>query len=697
MATKYGYVKRDPQDTQLNWSQIATDVTDMLQNEVKVREEKKAAIDQATRDYQEILNNVPQGENTQLNEFSLNAAEKLQKQMLMQETLLKSGQLNPKQYTIMRQNLQDGTDQAFGLLQDYNDEYAEKMAMMSSDLPVSQRASEMQTWMMEQVEGFANFTQTELVINPETGIMSMAKLIDDGSGNLIPDPNPNNLVTVQQLRNRIKTKYTQYDVIGGADEFINTLGTESKIIEDLGNKYKAGIFKTIKDIRDREGGFKDKTPAELANLAKEMGIQPSELKAYSLFEQSQITYINGQLSNPNFAASVLVDFMGQTFDGKDYTLTFDPEEAKNDPSVVLLKSVNGRVEAQLTDEQKKAAVEAYKSQIDIGLNYEETVQVSQVYREPRAMTSDERKAGERQRELDSKVSKIADLYKGDDMAIQGATDYFRDQNDNIQSVTRDEDGIVVTYTNVNTGELEERPVSFYVMEDNPDFDDTKDEGVGNERRIKKLYEATQADVDAGLANFVGEMIPKLKSQAEFIESAGPLLTGESDISKALSRGGYDKDAKFNRKGFTSSKVVKKDKPTIDYSTDIDNWAGNLVEDINIGDSGYTKSQGGAIFKLNKDDFGKRVVNKLNNTKGFEGVKYQALDGDKISLSIPGHPQKDPLVIEVDFLSDDDGAAQSLNSLKKWMMAYANDKKNQQKFIDANNWEGKKLDANGIPM
>ena len=64
MATKYGYVKRDPQDTQLNWSQIATDVTDMLQNEVKVREDKKAAIDQATRDYQEILNNVPQGENT---------------------------------------------------------------------------------------------------------------------------------------------------------------------------------------------------------------------------------------------------------------------------------------------------------------------------------------------------------------------------------------------------------------------------------------------------------------------------------------------------------------------------------------------------------------------------------------------------------------------------------------------------------
>ena len=211
------------------------------------------------------------------------------------------------------------------------------------------------------------------------------------------------------------------------------------------------------------------------------------------------------------------------------------------------------------------------------------------------------------------------------------------------------------------------------------------------------YQASQADVDAGLASYVGEMIPKLKSQAEFIESAGPLLTGESDLSKALSKGGYEKDAKFNRKGATSSKVVKEDKAVIDYSTDIDKWAGNLVEDINIGDSGFTQEQGGAIFKLDKDDFGKRVVNKLNNTEGFEGVKYQALDGDKISLSIPGHPQKDPLVIEVDFFNDDSGAAISLNSLKKWMMAYVKDKKNQQKFIDANNWEGQKLDANGIPM
>ena len=618
--------------------------------------------------------------------------------MLMQETLLKSGQLNPKQYTIMRQNLSDGTDQAFSLIQDYNDEYATKMAMMDPNLPVGERASQMQTWMMEQVEGFANFSNTELVVNPQTGIMSMAKLIDDPNnpGQLITDPDPNNLVTVQQLQNRIKGKYTQYDVIGGAEKFVESVGVQSEIIKDLGGKYKAGIFTTIKNIRDREGGFAGKSQQELDDLAYEMGILPSELKAYTLFEQAQNTYIQGELNaNPNFGASVLLDFMGTTFDGEEYEPTFDPSVAQYDPSKVLLKSVNGRVEAVLSDEQKVAAAEAYKAQIDIGLDYEEEVKVSQVFKEKRPKTQAEMDASQGKKDLDAKVTKIADLYKGDDMSIQGATDYFRDQNDNIQGVSRDEDGIVVTYINAQTGEEEDRAVSFYVMEDNPDFDDTEDEGPGNERRIKKLYPATAADVAAGLASAEGEMIPKLKSQAEFIESAGPLLTGESNIAEALDRGGYDKDAEFNKTGKTSSKVTKEEKATFDYTADIDNWADNIVEDINIGDSGYTKSQGGAIFKLGSEAMATRVQNKINGIPGFEGVKTREMDDDKISVTMPGHPQAEPLVIEVDFFNDDDGAAASLFALKNWLSAYA--KSNDKKFASLNTWEGKKVDSNGIPI
>jgi len=379
--------------------------------------------------------------------------------MLMQETLLKSGQLNPKQYTIMRQNLSDGTDQAFSLIQDYNDEYATKMSMMSSDLPVNERLSRMDAWMMEQVEGFANFTETELVVNPQTGIMSMAKLIDDPNnpGQLIPDPDPNNLVTVQQLQNRIKSKKTQYDVIGGAKNYIDALGEQKVVMERLGNKYKAGIFKTIEDIRAREGGFEGKSDAELQVLATEMGVDLQDLKGYDLFQQSQNTFIEGELnSNPDFGCSVLVDFVNETPDGKEYDMTFNPNDVfiGGDPAngripgtenIILMESKGGRQIPNLSDEQKAVAREAYKAQIDIGLNYKESVNVQQVYKEKRPKTAIEVKQGKTEKKQANVMTNIAKLYYGDKAQIQEAEAAIRASNPNIIGLDRSGEDVIIEY------------------------------------------------------------------------------------------------------------------------------------------------------------------------------------------------------------------------------------------------------------
>jgi len=95
MATAYKYVERQAEDN-INWAEVGSNFNNMLKEEMRVREEKKAAIDEASREYQRVLNNVPQGENQDLNGFAIGFADDLQKQMLMQETLLKSGQLTPR-------------------------------------------------------------------------------------------------------------------------------------------------------------------------------------------------------------------------------------------------------------------------------------------------------------------------------------------------------------------------------------------------------------------------------------------------------------------------------------------------------------------------------------------------------------------------------------------------------------------------
>jgi hypothetical protein len=61
MATYYKYAERTA-DSQINWAEIGKNMTDMLQQEVAIREEKKAALDEVTRKAAEQISNAPQGE-----------------------------------------------------------------------------------------------------------------------------------------------------------------------------------------------------------------------------------------------------------------------------------------------------------------------------------------------------------------------------------------------------------------------------------------------------------------------------------------------------------------------------------------------------------------------------------------------------------------------------------------------------------
>ena len=394
MATAYKYVESQVDD-QVNWAEVTSNVTNTLKEEVRVRTEKKAAIDAASREYSKVLNNVPIGENTELNKFALNAAADLQQQMLMQNTLLKSGQLDPRQYTIMRQNLTDGTDQAFSLFQNYNAEYERKMAMMDPNLPANERASKMQTWQMEQLEGFGNFKNSKLVINPNSGLMTMAKMIPDpnfkGDAKNAPMiPDMNNLQSVQTLENRLKSTTTQYDVIGAAGVYLDSLGEDKRaVIDGLGQKYSSATIKTISDATAKQkGSWKSMSPSDLAAEAKKLGVKVEDLKEITLFSEAQDNWIKGQLDiGGTAAASVLLDFKSVNQEtGKPYTqLAYSVEnqaKADKDSNIIIMEQVDGRMVPKLSAKQQAQAERIMKSQINIGVDYTEELKVAKTGFEP---------------------------------------------------------------------------------------------------------------------------------------------------------------------------------------------------------------------------------------------------------------------------------------------------------------------------
>ena len=85
----YGYVNRDA-SSYVNWAEIGKNMSDMLANENKIREEKKAAIDEDSRQIGLYLSNIPQGQDDNARKAALKLADDATQYKNMQLKLLKS-------------------------------------------------------------------------------------------------------------------------------------------------------------------------------------------------------------------------------------------------------------------------------------------------------------------------------------------------------------------------------------------------------------------------------------------------------------------------------------------------------------------------------------------------------------------------------------------------------------------------------
>ena len=316
MSTYYKYAERQA-DSFVNWAEIGKDITDMLKTETALREQKKAAIDKASRDFGEQLANAPTGEHTGINAWTLNYASDAQQARLLQDRLLKSGGLSVKDYTIMRQNINDGTAQLFALSKEYQEEFKVKMERMKSADPAT-RSQDLETFLMETAEGFANFSKSKPLINPTDFTISV--------GIMEPDPNNQGVLrltdqveTVNYLRNRIKAKYDYFDLNSATDTIAKGVGQYITAVKNA--DALNGIITTTADATARP------------DFPKYL-----EAKAKSYLE------------NPYNVSSILTNDIG------GFTYSFTDKSGGN---VIFLErdQQSGMVKPVFTDEQKKAALD----------------------------------------------------------------------------------------------------------------------------------------------------------------------------------------------------------------------------------------------------------------------------------------------------------------------------------------------------
>ena len=423
----YGYVKRE-NAAGVNWQEVGENLSNILLEAGAERQAKRDAFDKATREYQDTLNDAPSGDFKTANTFALNHAADASRMRLIQDRLLKSGVMKDRDYTVARQNLTDGTKQLFGLAEEYQAEYTEKMARFKEG-----KSQALESFLMANIEGLSNLKNAQSYINSEDGSVSIGRLVDGPNGTRVLSKNPNDFMTVNQLRNRYKEKYDKFDVSGTMTMEAERLGTFIDSVRNAGGPAYAGTITKLLD------------PTMRGTLG------PNGEKAVDSFLSMEKDMINGYLeSNPLNALSVLTDNIAINPDtGQPFEPTFDEAEAKADPNKVLIRDDgSGRIEPLLSDKQKKLVFESVQTNFRNKIDREKTMTT---YQEPKESKAEIDK-GDKEDKDKNVVSNVGKLYYGTDEEVQEAEDYLRSINPNIESIDRTGESVIITFNDGRASE-----------------------------------------------------------------------------------------------------------------------------------------------------------------------------------------------------------------------------------------------------
>lgn len=328
----YKYAERDASN-QVNWSEITSNMVKSLKDAEAIRESKRQAINDATAELGTTLSEAPQGEHKGLNEFAMTYANNAQQMRLMQDKLLKSGQLSLKDYNIGRANLTEGTTQLFNLGKKYQEVYSDRMKKFQDGT-----TSQLDADMLSRLEGFANFSNHEAYINPTNGQVSMGKLVDktiDGKTVKTMDKTPGSFTTVQQLNFSLSQEIQKYQM--------NALDAE---VKKFAKTYLTtdGPYQTLDDVRQMP---------EYDKMVNDI--------------------VSSQLVMPNSVGSILKDYIG------GYDTVFNKKD-QGENAILMVEDPrqpgSGRMIMDVTSEagkkQKKVAEEYLKRQIEKQLGRKET-------------------------------------------------------------------------------------------------------------------------------------------------------------------------------------------------------------------------------------------------------------------------------------------------------------------------------------
>ena len=433
MAKTYiGYAQREA-ETNVNWGAVATQFTDMLTEQQKLKEENSAADALVTQDLATQLQNAPEGGDQESSDYILDYVNNASNYNLMLKRNLDNGNMNRKQFTKLSQNLSNGTAQIIAISKKYNSYLEEQQKRLEED-----KLSGKDGWAAGKVQSFNDFRTTAAFIDPVTMKVSNGKLVKKTVGNKTVRSLSTNTADFQQV---------------------------STMLGWMGQKTdKFDVNAAI------ESSYKMLAPTYQANMAD--GTIQDNVRNSPQFKNATKKQLMSYLSTPDNVGSILYDFARMAPDGTPWEFTDDEKKSKNKNSIYMKPNDSGVYNIDLESKQGKyLQQEAFKvlnAQLDLKIPKKTTSKPAGAFDKDAAAYANETAqifdAASNWMNLRNAVDTPGFVAAKNSIIAESRT------NDKMLDITNIEqagDDLIVTYFDKNTKQNNTIPIS--MSGDNKDF------------------------------------------------------------------------------------------------------------------------------------------------------------------------------------------------------------------------------------
>jgi hypothetical protein len=371
MATYYKYKERDLKKSMIDWSGLTKTISDNLLKEKADREKRKFELEESYQEQLQKINEYEQGVDPTANEFAMKQAQQARDFLMENHKLMKAGLRPVNDSKLIKQRVGDTWSTLSNSLKTYNENFKRLSELDGKGNEAVLKA------MSDQLD----LKGKQIYYEPNTGAGYYVNVDDQGKIDM------NTAVPVKALTNIQHQEFETIDV-----------NAEAAKVAKNAAQWKTFLTSTtdIKTARLNDN-YKD-----WINNTTKSALSSDEKVASVLMDYLGIEYNTDGTPSKRSVSYQRVSGYGPTGEliMEDVTIDVGDVEMKFNPK-------SGKLEPQLTDEQKKYAEDAYKNAIEINVARE----ASKDYVAPR---ESDRKAGAAKKSKEDNFNVIIAALQGDE-------------------------------------------------------------------------------------------------------------------------------------------------------------------------------------------------------------------------------------------------------------------------------------------